>query len=147
MMRPTIDEYFLGLAYAAASRSTCRRLKVGAVVVDRRGRILGTGYNGSPAGYPHCEELDCDLSRPCQWSVHAETNALLFSENRELDKTIYVTAAPCRACALAIANAGVVRVVIGTSFRDEPGLSGREVLDRGHITVDQLDLPGGETLV
>ncbi len=142
-MRPSRDQYFLGLAHAAAERSTCGRLKVGAVLVDRLGRILSTGYNGSPSGYAHCAELHCNLDEPCQWSVHAEINALLFSENREPQKTLYVTASPCRSCALAIANAGVGRVVVARAFRTEVGVSGLEVLKRGHIIVEQM-APGTE---
>jgi len=140
-MRPTRDQYFLSLAYGAAERSTCQRRRVGAVLVDSRGRILSTGYNGSPGGYAHCQDLGCDTQQPCQWSVHAEINALLFAENREPDKTIYVTTAPCRTCALAIANAGVSRVVIGEWFRPEEGVSGLEVLRQGNILVDQLSYP------
>ena len=130
-MRPTKDEYFLQLAQATAQRATCARRKVGAVVVDHQGRVLSTGYNGSPQGYPHCQAL-CGMNppSPCQWSVHAEINALLFAENRSLHKTLYVTTAPCRACALAIANAGVDRVVIAEPFRHREGL---DVLDQGQI--------------
>jgi deoxycytidylate deaminase len=85
-------------------------------------------------------ELGCDITRPCQWSVHAEINALLFSPNREPQKTLYVTTAPCRACALAIANAGVSRVVVATTYRPEEGPSGLAVLERGGIQVDHLAL-------
>ncbi len=130
-MRPTKDEYFLQLAHATAQRATCVRRKVGAVVVDQQGRVLSTGYNGSPQGYPHCAALCGEHPpAPCQWSVHAEINALLFAENRAVDKTLYVTTAPCRACALAIANAGVARVVIAEPFRHRDGL---DVLDQGRI--------------
>lgn len=125
------DGYFLAIAYAAAKRSTCARRSVGAVVVDAFGRILSTGYNGSPERYPHCETLcGAGTETPCRWSVHAEINALLYSENRQPGKTLYVTAAPCRQCALAIANAQVSRVVIGEPFRSEEGL---EVLKMGGI--------------
>ncbi len=139
------DQYFMAIAKAAARRATCRRRAVGAVVVDRRGRILSTGYNGSPEGYPHCEVLCSDPEHePCRWSVHAEINALLFAENREPDKTLYVTTGPCRDCALAIANAGVSRVVMGEPYRDPGGL---EVLASGGIGHEYLppseDAPEG----
>jgi len=137
-MRPDRDQYFLSIARSAAERSTCARRRVGAVLVDHRGRILSTGYNGSPGGYAHCQELGCDIRQPCQWSVHAEINALLFAENREPRKTLYVTTAPCRSCALAIANAGVTRVVAAEQFRPEEGVSGLEVLLRGGIVVDEI---------
>jgi len=130
------DEYFMAIARAAARRATCRRKAVGAVVVDRLGRILSTGYNGSPEAYPHCETLCPDPEHtPCRWSVHAEINALLFAENREPQKTLYVTTGPCRSCALAIANAGVSRVVMGEPYRDPGGI---EVLDQGGIRHEYL---------
>lgn len=137
MPRLSRDAYFMTIAKAASRRSTCARRAVGAVVVDHRGRILSTGYNGSPEGYPHCEEL-CGLlaSAPCRWSVHAEINALLFAENREPNKTMYVTTSPCRQCALAIANAGIGRVVILEPYRNEEGL---DVLDQGAIPYEFLD--------
>jgi dCMP deaminase len=138
--RMSRDQYFMAIAQAAARRATCRRRAVGAVVVDRRGRILSTGYNGSPEGYPHCETLCADPEHePCRWSVHAEINALLFAENREPDKTLYVTTGPCRGCALAIANAGVSRVVMGEPYRDSGGI---EVLDRGGIRHEYLPPAG-----
>jgi dCMP deaminase len=140
--RLTRDEYFMTIAWAASRRSTCARRSVGAVVVDQRGRILSTGYNGSPDGYPHCETL-CgpDPGPPCRWSVHAEVNALLFADNREPRKTLYVTASPCRQCALAIANAGVVRVVAGEPYRNDEGL---EVLNQGGIPYEFLAVAARE---
>lgn len=62
--------------------------------------------------------------------MHAEINALLFAENRQPHKTLYVTTAPCRQCALAIANAGIDRVVIAEPFRHREGLA---VLEAGGI--------------
>ena len=56
--RPSWDEYFMRIAHEVATRSTCPRLAVGAVVV-RDKRILTTGYNGSPAGMPHCDDVGC----------------------------------------------------------------------------------------
>ena len=53
-MRPTWDDYFINIALAVAERSTCDRAHVGAVLV-RDKRILTTGFNGSPAGLPHCD--------------------------------------------------------------------------------------------
>jgi len=56
-MRETWEEYFMKIAYAVASRSTCGRRQVGAVAVSPDNRILGTGYNGALPGSPHCEEV------------------------------------------------------------------------------------------
>ena len=56
--RPEWDIYFLLMAQVAASRSTCLRRKVGAVLVRDR-QILSTGYNGAPRGVSHCEKTGC----------------------------------------------------------------------------------------
>ena len=47
--RPSWDEYFMQLANDVATRTTCLRRGVGAVIVKDR-RILATGYNGVPTG-------------------------------------------------------------------------------------------------
>jgi dCMP deaminase len=56
--RPSWHQYFLTITRQVAERSTCTRAKVGAVIV-RDKNILATGYNGSPAGLPHCTEAGC----------------------------------------------------------------------------------------
>jgi len=125
--RQSWDEYFLGLAAAAAGRSNCSRRAVGAVVVQRR-RIRATGYNGPPSGYGHCDAGHCPRAaashpvRPVMMgvayddcvAVHAEANALLFADLADRDgATLYSTAAPCFGCAKLIANSGISEVVAG----------------------------------
>ncbi|MCK4727749.1 MAG: cytidine deaminase, partial [Desulfobacterales bacterium] len=58
MSRPSWKEYFMDIASLVARRSTCRRRRVGAIVV-RDKRILATGYNGAPTGLPHCLDIGC----------------------------------------------------------------------------------------
>lgn len=124
--RQSWDEYFLGLAAAAAGRSNCSRRAVGALVVQRR-RIRATGYNGPPSGYGHCDAGFCPRaatsSHPTRprgtayddcVAVHAEANALLFADLADRDgATLYSTAAPCFGCAKLIANSGISEVVAG----------------------------------
>ncbi|MDX1621118.1 MAG: dCMP deaminase family protein [Nitriliruptorales bacterium] len=118
--RRSWDDYFLELARAASTRATCSRRKHGAVIAKDR-RIVATGYNGGPSGYPHCEDGACpraastapqghDYDRCI--AIHAEANALLFSspEERE-DATLYCTGAPCFGCAKLISNSGITEVV------------------------------------
>ena len=118
--RMSWDEYFLEIARTAATRATCSRRKHGAVIAKDR-RIVATGYNGGPSGYPHCEDGGCpraaspapqghDYERCI--AIHAEANALLFSspETRE-GATLYCTGAPCFGCAKLLANSGVTEVV------------------------------------
>lgn len=76
-MRPTWDDYFINIAKAVAERSTCDRAHVGAVLV-REKRILTTGFNGSPAGLEHCDQIGHLLVEGhCVRTIHAETNAII----------------------------------------------------------------------
>ena len=75
-MRPDWDTYFLNIAKEVASRASCPRASVGAVIV-RNHRILSTGYNGAPAGQEQCDEVGClVVDNHCQRAIHAETNAI-----------------------------------------------------------------------
>jgi dCMP deaminase len=128
--RPSWDEYFLAIAKLVATRSTCLRRKVGAVVVKNK-QILATGYNGAPTGITHCDEVGClreKLKVPsgerhelCR-ALHAEQNAFLQAARHgvSLDgSTLYVTVQPCSICAKMIINAGIKKVVIEGNYPDE----------------------------
>lgn len=119
-MKPSRDEYFAGLARAAAQMSTCPRLHVGAVVVKNR-RIVSTGYNGAPRGLPHCDDVGCELvGKHCVRTVHAEANALISAGfERTNGATLYVTHSPCRVCVGLIVNAGIKRVVFVDTYGDQ----------------------------
>ena len=74
--RVTWNEYFMAIAEQVASRSTCDRKHIGAVIV-RDKTILSTGYNGSLRGSPHCDEAGHDIENGhCVRTVHAEANAV-----------------------------------------------------------------------
>jgi len=106
------DTYFMDIADMVAKRSTCDRLEVGAVLVKNR-EIKATGYNGAPRGMPDCYEAGHMLENGhCVRTVHAEQNAILFSDRDEREgATLYVTALPCFLCARLIANSGIKEVV------------------------------------
>ena len=122
MQRASWDEYFLQLARTTSTRATCSRRHHGAVMVQGR-RIVSTGYNGGPSGFPHCDEGACPRAsseakqgydyESCI-AIHAEANALLFASPEERDgASLYCTGAPCFGCAKLIANSGVGEVVAG----------------------------------
>ena len=121
MARVSWDRYFMNLAREAATRSTCPRKAVGAIVV-RDKAVLATGYNGSLRGLPHCTEVGCLIeSDHCVRTVHAEANALLQAARHGVSidgADIYVTASPCWDCFKLIVNAGVRRVLYGEFYRD-----------------------------
>ena len=121
MTRPSWDEYFLEIAYVIAKRATCDRKHVGAVLVDKRHRIVSTGYNGSAGGLPHCDDVGHELKeidgRPsCIRTLHAESNVLDDAGRRSRGGTLYVTVIPCYDCAKRIVNAGITRVVYGEYY-------------------------------
>lgn len=120
MSRPSWDEYFLSIAQAAATRATCDRKHVGAVLVRDR-QILATGYNGSVRGAPHCDDAGHDMQDGhCVRTVHAEANAIAQAARagtRVDGATLYVTAFPCWPCMKLVINAGVVRVVYKDAYR------------------------------
>lgn len=127
--RPGWEEYFLQLADLVASRSTCLRRQVGAVLV-RNERIIATGYNGAPRGLEHCLDIGClreamqipsgqryELCR----GVHAEQNAIINAANYGVstqDTVLYCTNQPCIICARMIINAGIKKVVHRGNFDD-----------------------------
>jgi len=136
MSRPALDEYLLSLAGVVATRSTCCRLSVGAVLA-RDGRILSTGYNGAPAGLAHCTH---ELDRPCPDTVHAEANALVFAARHGVmvaGGTLYATHSPCLACSGLLLNGGVTRVVYRDDYRSRAGI---DRLAEGGVTVEQLTI-------
>src|SRR6267378_2205007 len=122
IMRAGWNEYFMGIAHQAATRSTCPRKHVGAVIVRDR-TVLSTGYNGSIRGLPHCEDVGCVMEDGhCITTVHAEANAILQAAKNGVsieEGELYTTASPCWNCFKLIANAGIRRIYFGEFYRDE----------------------------
>lgn len=128
--RPSWDEYFMQLASMAASRATCLRRKVGAVLVKDK-HVLATGYNGAPSGI-----VDCLTKKKCLRDImrvpsgerhelcmatHAEQNAIAQAAKHGISvdgATIYITHFPCAICLKILINAGIKRIVFGASYPD-----------------------------
>jgi dCMP deaminase len=112
----------MNIAREVATRSTCDRKHVGAVVV-RDKNILATGYNGSIGGLSHCDDVGHMMDHGhCVRTVHAEANAIVQAAKngaRVGGACIYVTASPCWACFRLIANSGIIRIVFGEFYRDQ----------------------------
>lgn len=122
MKRPTWDAYFMSLATTVATRATCDRKQVGALLVRDR-VILSTGYNGSIRGTKHCDEVGhLMVGGHCVRTIHAEQNAVAQAAKHGVrieGADLYVTASPCWLCFKLIANVGVQRIVYGEFYRDE----------------------------
>jgi len=120
--RPSWDEYFVRITFEVAQRGTCDRAHVGAIIVKDK-RILTTGYNGSPRGLAHCDEVGhLMIDGHCVRTLHAEQNAILQAALHGVStagSSLYVTHQPCLNCAKMIINAGIVRVVYAGSYPDE----------------------------
>ena len=120
--RTTWDEYFMNIAREVATRATCARKHVGAVIVRDR-TILSTGYNGSIRGTDHCDDAGHMMEDGhCVRTIHAEMNAIIQAAKNGTaieGASIYVTASPCWNCFKAIANAGLHRICFGEFYRDQ----------------------------
>jgi dCMP deaminase len=120
--RASWDQYFMQIGREVATRSTCDRKHVGAVIV-RDKNILATGYNGSIRGLGHCDEEGHMLEDGhCVRTIHAEANAVIQAAKNGVrieGASIYVTASPCWGCFKMIANAGLNRIVYGEFYRDQ----------------------------
>jgi dCMP deaminase len=119
-MRPDWDQYFMNIAATVATRSTCDRAAVGAVLV-RDKRILTTGFNGSPAGLSHCDEIGhLMVDGHCVRTTHAEANAVIQAALHGISSkgsVCYVTHFPCLNCTKILINAGVNEIIYLTSYR------------------------------
>jgi dCMP deaminase len=116
------DDYFMNIANVVATRSTCPRKYVGAVVV-RDKTILSTGYNGSIRGMPHCSDVGHMMENDhCVATIHAEANAIIQAAKNGViidGATIYVTASPCWSCFKMIGNSGIRRICYAEFYRDD----------------------------
>lgn len=125
--RPNIHRYMLEFCRIAATRSTCVRRAVGAVITDEEGHILSTGYNGVARKRPHCTDQPCpgasdasgDNSR-CE-AIHAETNAILHMTDRRFAYAMYCTVTPCFNCAKLILATPIKRVIVQDVYTDTKG--------------------------
>lgn len=127
--RPTWDQYFMTITRQVAERSTCTRAKVGAVIVRER-NILATGYNGSPAGLPHCTEVGCliytsqtptgETEENCFRTIHAEINAIAQAAKNGVairGGDIYITHTPCIHCLKVLINTGIRNVYYEREYK------------------------------
>lgn len=136
-MRPSKDQWAIDLAQVTAKRATCLRRQVGCVLLNGRGHVLSTGYNGVAAGQKHCNEFveekgdyrefsaheayphACPAGAftasgtnldACQ-AIHAEQNALLQCRDVYDIHTCYVTASPCITCVKLLLNTSCEKIV------------------------------------
>lgn len=120
--RPNWDDYFMAMTRIIATRGTCDRLYSGAILVKDQ-RIIGSGYNGSPPGLPHCSEVGHLLEDGhCVRTIHGEHNAILQAATAPGTSTdgttMYSKYTPCIHCSKYVVAAGIKRVVVGKVYRN-----------------------------
>jgi len=147
--RPDYDTYFMNMAFLVATRTTCRRRSVGAVIVKDQ-RILSTGYNGAPKGVKDCFELGFCVRQQqnvpsghrhelCR-GVHAEQNAIANAAYFGVainGASIYMTESPCNICTKILINSGIKKIIYANRYMDE--LSS-ELLKESHIEVEKFQV-------
>jgi len=146
--RPGWDEYFASITKQVATRATCLRRKVGAIIVKDK-RILTTGYNGAPKGVKNCldrgiclrEELGIPSGQRheiCR-GLHAEQNAIIQAAYHGVnikDGVIYCTNQPCAQCAKMIINSGIIKIYY---FNDYPDELAQELLNEAGVELVRLE--------
>lgn len=148
MDRPNFDDIYMELAVNLAKRSHCVKRHVGAVLTKDT-RIISIGYNGPPAGTHNCDEEwpeeGCarDSKGSCSLAIHAEQNAILYAVKNKTEvkgATLYVTLAPCLACARIIYTMGITKVIYLHSYAEYKGIEldeGVEFLKKFGVITDQ----------
>ena len=131
MSRMTFNQYFMSIAKLAAQRSTCRRRKVGCVLVNQDNYIISTGYNGVPKKVTHCIDNACEgvesesgTNLDSCLALHAETNAIAHCNNISSLNAIYITCSPCMSCAKLISATNCKSVYYGQPY------AGIEIIDK-----------------
>ena len=137
--RPSWDDYFLQISDLAATRATCDRLKVGAVLVKDR-KIISTGYCGSPKKTPDCLEVGCLMrDSHCVRTTHAEINAVVqaaYHGTSTQRSTLYCNWLPCYNCVKVLINAGIERIVYRRVYRSDPET--RKLLRQAKVKIVKL---------
>ena len=147
--RPSWHQYFMTITRQVAERSTCKRAKVGAVIVRDR-NIVATGYNGSPAGLPHCTEVGCliyssrtpsgETEENCFRTIHAEINAIAQAAKNGAsirDADIYITHTPCIHCFKVLLNTGIRRIYYEREYKLH---TLEEMRRHTEVTLERVDL-------
>lgn len=134
-------QYFMLQALVISQRSTCNRALVGSVLVKDQ-RIIGTGYNGSVSGQPHCDDVGHQLvDGHCVRTIHSEMNTLIQCAKNGVstsDTEIFVTHFPCYNCTKCLLQAGVKKVNYYYDYRDNP--LAMDLLRRCGVSYEQIKI-------
>jgi dCMP deaminase len=137
------DSYFMALTMVTAQQGTCKRRKVGAIFVNDDYEILTSGYNGSPRGFPHCDDDECLVrNNQCIATVHAEQNAIVQAAKRGVSlnhSTLFVSIFPCFNCIKLLITLGVKRIVYNEEYESDNHDMCLKYIENSHILVQRFD--------
>ncbi|MDF1874244.1 dCMP deaminase family protein [Sulfurimonas sp. SAG-AH-194-I05] len=142
------DKNFIKIATELATASKCVSKHVGAVIV-KDGRILSTGYNGTPTGYTNCSDHwnGKYTSEHHEWSktyeIHAEMNAIIWAARQGIsieNATIYVTLEPCSECSKNLIASGIKRIVYAKPYEHTHSDTISKFLRDNGVSIEQLSL-------
>ena len=144
------NQYFLMITRQVAERSTCLRAKVGAVIVRDRS-IVATGYNGAPAGMPHCLDVGClvyrsetpdgEIEENCFRTIHAEINAIAQAARNGSairDAAVYITHSPCIHCLKTLVNTGIKQIFFEKPYKLH---TLTDIVRHTEVKLDQVAMP------
>jgi len=129
-IRPSWDEYFMKMAIDASSRSSCRHVQAGTVIV-KDNQTIATGYNGVPGRIKkNCLEVGCrkelkglkyeeSLDSGECYGVHAEMNALRHITRDIKEFTVYTTIFPCHKCAKELVAYEIESIIFKSIYSEK----------------------------
>lgn len=141
------DTNFINIAFEIASASKCVSKQVGAVIV-KDGRILSSGYNGTPAGFMNCRDhWDGEYTKDHhEWSktyeIHAEMNAIIWAARKGISiegATIYVTLEPCSECSKNLIASGIKRIIYAKSYEHTQSDVISKFIEDNGVVIEKLE--------
>ena len=146
--RPDWDNFWFTLAMIYSTRGTCDRLRVACLIVKNK-RLAGAGFNGSPHGQPHCDDVGhLMIENHCERTLHSEENAIINTSREDLrDSTAYVVFTPCYRCVKMLINSGVKKINYMGTYSNSRGREQIEELAKtSDVELNQFDLDAQKLL-
>ena len=133
--RPSWSEYYKQLVEITATRSACKKLHVGCILV-KDNRIISQGYNGYLPGAPH-EQVIRNGHEVA--TVHAEQNALCDCAKRGAscnEAFAYITHYPCLNCCKILLASGIKEIKYINNYKNDEIV--KELCDQVECKIQQI---------
>jgi dCMP deaminase len=129
---------FMEVARHLAMLSNCYSRNVGCILLDAKGHIKATGYNGPPSNMgdcPCCHRISGEDLDLCP-AVHAEQNAIMQCHDVSDIKYCLVTTKPCRHCIKMLLNTSVEEIYY---LEDYPHNGVTELWESAGRSIQKMD--------